>query len=578
MATINAEILANRNNGLRIYIDAPLSAKEECQSIPGARWDKDQKMWHVPVSWGSCKALRGVFAARLVIGKKLTEWAQREMQERIMPALELREALDIPDNGCMPRLYPFQRAGAEFLFTAKHALLGDPMGAGKTVQAITAARCRTLLPALIVCPASMKRTWGREVHTWWPEAPVHVVEGTAAQRAKILAHAADNPGFVIINWESVRLHSRLAPYGSIALSPKERTPGILNQIPFKLVVADEAHRMKDPKSKQTRAVWACAHNPMVEYRWGLTGTPLTAAPDTLWPVLHFMDPNEWPSKTAFIERYCLKSFNVWGGLDIFGIRPDREEEFFAIFDPRFRRMPKEVILPQLPDITYQTRSVKMAPKQKKAYDSMSERLWAESESGDMVIASNPISQLTRLTQFASSTIEETDDGLKLSEPSSKLDAFMDDLDDLGKGLVVFSVSRQLLTMLAVRFEKAKLSFGVIEGGQSADVRQNAIDAFQGGKIDYILVVVAAGGVGITLTRAASAVFLQVPWSNVDYQQAIGRVHRIGSEIHAAVNIYHYLTEGTVEERMLDVVHNKESMLQEIVRDSDAIRKFLKGNE
>lgn len=574
-----AEILVTRNTGMRIYIEAPLSAKEECQQIPGARWDKDQKKWHVPLSWGSAKALRGVFGADLEIGPKLHDWAANELNERIMPALQLREVLDRTDNGTMPGLYPFQRAGAEFLFTAKHALIGDPMGAGKTVQTITAARIKSLLPALVICPASMKRTWGREVKKWWPEAPVHVVEGTAAQRDKILKHAADHPGFVIINWESVRLHSRLAPYGSIALSEKERTPGILNQIPFKLVVADEAHRMKDPKSKQTRAVWACAHNPMVMYRWALTGTPLTAAPDTLWPVLHYMDPDEWPSKTAFIERYCLKSFNIWGGLDVFGLRPDREDEFFSIFDPRFRRMPKDIILPQLPKITYTTRGVKMAAKQAKAYDNMVERMWAETEDGDMVIASNPISQMTRLTQFASASIEETEDnGLKLCEPSSKLDAFMDDLDDLGTGLVVFSVSRQLINLLAARFEKAKLSFALVQGGQSADVRQNAIDNFQNGKIDYILVVVAAGGVGITLTRAATAVFLQVPWSNVDYQQAVGRVHRIGSEIHEAVTIVHYLTEDTVEERMMEVVHNKENMLQQIVRDADSIKKFLKGKE
>lgn len=477
------------------------------------------------------------------------------------------------------RLRPYQQVDVAFLLTAKNAICGTPMGGGKTPVSIAAARVlgKDSLPALVVCPASMRRTWKREIVKWWPGVPVYVVEGTAPQRNKILAQAKETPGIVVINWESVRLHSRLAPYGSLALSEKEKTPGLLNEIPFKLVIADECHKMRDPKSKQTRAVWSVAHNPTVQYRWGLTGTPLTKAPDTMWPILHFIDPIEWPSKTQFIERLCLKSFNLWGGLDVFGIRPDREEEFFSVFNPRFRRLAKEIILPDLPPIQFNTRYVKMAVKQQKAYNTMAEKMWAETEDGDMVIAANPISQLTRLTQFASATIVETEEGeLRLSEPSSKLDTFMDDLDDLGTGLVVFAVSRQLLRLLATRFEKAKISYGVVEGGQSQDTRQVALDRFQDGKTDYLLVVVAAGGVGLTLTRASTAVFLQKPYSNVDYQQAIARIHRIGSEIHESINIIDYVTEDTVEVSIADVLKDKADMLEEIVRDRDSIRRMLEG--
>lgn len=573
---VRAEILNNR-----IYLSSVGHASnEEAQQVPGCRWDRNEKQWHTPLSWGACKALRGVFGTELEIGSELNTWAKAELLDRVLPSLELREAMDAEEIGSMKGLYPFQRAGADFLIVAKQALLADPMGAGKTIQTLAAARSRNLFPALIVCPNSMKRTWGREIEKWWPEAQAFVIEGTAAKRDKALKTALEvENAVVVINWESVRLHSRLAGYGSIALTQKERTPGALNGIPFKLVVADEAHRMKDPKSKQTRATWACAHNPAVEYRWGLTGTPLTAAPDTLWPVLHFMDPNEWPTKTGFIERYCLKSFNIWGGLDIFGIRPDREDEFFEIFQPRFRRMPKEIILPQLPPLVYSVREVQMNTKQQKCYDSMCERMFTETDDGDFVIASNPVSQLTRLTQYASAFIEENEDGkLILSDPSSKLDAYMDDLEDIGVGHIVFAVSRQLLNMLAQRFDKKKLSYSIIQGGQSADARQNAIDAFQSGKVDYILVVLQAGGVGITLTRASTAIFLQRPWSNVDYQQAIGRAHRIGSEIHESINIINYITVGTVELRQIEVLSDKARLLEEIVRDKEAIKKMLKGEK
>ena len=475
------------------------------------------------------------------------------------------------------KLYDYQKADIAFLLTAKQCLIGNPMGSGKTISVTVAARAANLIPALVICPSSMKRTWGREVHLWWPGVPVYVVEGTAIKRAKILAEATKNPGVVVINWESVRLHSRLAPYGSIALSDKEKELKELNQIPFKLVVADEAHRMKDPTTKQTRAVWAVGQNASVQYRWALTGTPITNQPDTLYPILHFLDPEEWPSKTKYVERYCLASLNIWGAMDIFGIKPEMEEEFYSIFDPRFRRMPKEVILPQLPPIVFERRYVEMGTKQKKAYESMVENLVAEMPDGSMVIASNPISQLTRLTQYASAYTELTEDGVKLTDPSCKLDQLMEDLQDINEPVVVFAQSRQLIRMAAARMEKAKLAYVIIEGGQTPDVRQNAIDSFQGGKVDVILIVIAAGGVGITLTRARVGIFLQRSWSNVDQQQAIGRIHRIGSEVHESVVIIDYITSGTIEEGQLAVLAGKADSLEEIIRDQETIKRLMRGN-
>lgn len=569
---VRVEILNNR-----IFIESDMRDKELIKTIPGARWDKDERKWHVPLSWAACKQLRGTFGQRLEIGQELYKWAQAELENRIQPAMALREAMDVASQRPeFDGLYPFQKAGAEFLLTAKNVLLADPLGSGKTIQVLAAAKVANILPMLVVCPASMRRTWAREVAKWWPEVSVYIVEGTATKRQKILTAAAQNPGIVIINWESVRLHSRLAPYGSITLSDAEKTPKELNSIPFKLVVADEAHRMKDPKSKQCRALWAISHAPTVSYRWALTGTPLTKAPDTLYPVLHFLDPLSWPTKTGFIDRYTMSAFNHWGGLEVFGIKPDMEQEFFSIFDPSFRRMPKDIILPQLPPITYERRYVEMGTKQRKAYESMAESLFSETEDGTMVIARNPISQLTRLTQFASAYIEDTPDGLRLSDPSNKLDTLLEDLEDINEPVVVFAVSRQLIEMASKRLDKAQIPHSVVKGGQSPDQRQNAIDSFQNDKVNVILLVLAAGGTGLTLTRARVGIWLQRPWSNVDYQQSIGRIHRIGSEIHGNIVVLNYITSNTVEDYQLEVLAGKAALLEEVVRDQATIRRLLHG--
>lgn len=578
--TVRAEI--NDNN--RIEIFSEFRDKSYCKEIPGARWGKESRTWSVPLSWASCKVLRSQFGARLEIGDELFKWATAELETRIQPSLELRQALDTPDDD-MPQafqgLYPFQRAGAAWLLAAKQGILADMVGAGKTIQVIAAAKHENLLPALVVCPNSCKMNWKRELEKWMPGVPVYVVDGTAAKRAKIFAAAAETPGVVIVNWESVRLHSRLAPYGSIALSESEKTPKELNQIPWKLVVADEAHRMKDPKSKQTRAIWSCGHAPSVEYRWALTGTPLTAAPDTLWPILHFLSKEEWAGKSAFIDRWCMFSFNPWGGLEVAGIRPEMETEFFAIFDPRMRRMPKEVVLPNLPPIIREQRYLDMAPKQAKAYTQMVEHMCSQADNGEIVLATNPISQLTRLVQFSSAFATVGPEGnTLLTDPSNKLDALMTDLPDwldAGEPVVVFAVSRQLIDMAADRLAKKKIPFSIIEGGQTADQRQKQIDMYMTERTTQVcLVVIAAGSEGINLNRGRIAVFLQRPWSNVQNIQAEGRCHRIGSEHHENVLYVDYISNHTVEMHILEVLAEKSDQLESIVRDRAAIRRMLEG--
>lgn len=563
----------------RIYLQAQYSDKEACKTLPGSRWDKDRRQWHMPVSWAAAKQLRSTFGEALQIGPRLLDWARNEVQSRIAPCTKLRDALDTEGDQvseAMQGLYPFQRAGAEFLYTATQALLGDDVGSGKTIQVLAAARTARALPALVVCPSSVKRNWAREANRWFPEANTYVVEGTAAKRNKMLKEASEDPNaFVIINFESVRLHSRLAPYGSVALSQKERTPQILNQIGFKLVVCDEAHRLQDPKAKQTRAVWACGHNPTVQYRWALSGTPITNNPASLWAILHFLNPDEWPSRSSFIDRYTISSFNMWGGLEILGLNPANRDELFEIFDPRFRRMPKDVVLPELPPIVHETRHVALGTKQQKAYTTMQDRLFAELEDGSLLIAVNPISQLTRLVQLSSSSIEELDDGsYKLCDPSNKLDTLMDDLPDIAEPVVIFAVSRQLLEMLSARMEKAGIEHSFIKGGQSPDIRQNNIDAFQDGRVDICLVVIAAGGTGINLNRARIGIFLQRPFSNVEYTQAMGRVHRIGSEQFDSVLYIHYITPDSIEERVIEILETKAEYLQDVVRDAATVRKLL----
>lgn len=583
----------------RIKINAEWRYKELCKSIPGATWSTTEKVWTVPLGWTTCLALRSTFKDDLAIGPRLSEWAANEVAMRITPANALRDVDGVDGED---KLFPHQRAGVQFLTTARRALLADEPGLGKTAQAIRAlaelhAAGVPVLPALIVCPNTVKKNWKREFAMWWPDVNVEVIKGSAGQRRKTFEQGAD---VYVMNWESLRGHSRLAPYGSVALARCEACgghdssvsenrcevhPRELNAINFNAVIADEIHRSKDPKSKQTRALWAATGN--ADVRFALTGTPIANNVLDLWPILHWLSPSEWPSKTRWIERMINTMLNAFGGMMVLGVKPHMEQEFYAGINPRMRRMLKARVLHWLPPIIKDRRDVEMSTKQRKAYEQMRDLMIAELEDGAAVAAPSPLTQTIRLLQFASSYAEmEPDEATGelhavLAEPSCKVDALMDDIEsgDFGADSVaVCAVSRQLIELLSARMTKAEIQHGLITGAQSEDERQQAIDDFQSGKTKWILFTAQAGGVGVTLTAARRLIMLQRPWSLVDHKQALDRVHRIGSEVHDSVVITDYVTEGTIEERVIQVLDVKADNFEQIVRDKDQLLKMLKDDK
>jgi SNF2 family DNA or RNA helicase len=307
----------------------------------------------------------------------------------------------------------------------------------------------------------------------------------------------------------------------------------------------------------------------------------------LWAILHWLSPKDWPSKTKWIDRMIDTMLNAFGGMLVIGVKPHMQDEFYKTVNPHMRRMLKKVVLPWLPEVVNERRDVEMSTKQKKAYEQMRDTMIAELEDGEAVTAPSILTQTTRLVQFANAyaTVEtnETTGEIKaiLSEPSCKVDQLMDDIsnNDFGEDSVaVCAVSRQLIELLSAAMTKAKIPHGLITGAQDEDERQKAIDDFQDGKIKWILFTAQAGGVGVTLTRARRLIMLQRPWSLVDHKQALDRVHRIGSEIHDSIIITDYVTEGTIEERVLQVLETKADNFEQIVRDKDQLLNLLKDDK
>ncbi len=466
-------------DGKRIVVQTDNSFREKdfIKQVPGTVFRKEDDAWSCPLSWPACHAFRGVFAERLILGPRITAWAQAELEQWITPALQLRASTDWPG---VPEEFPHQRVGTAWLQTVRYGLIADEMRTGKTVQAVCALQqladkqfiqfteddsdmVSTLDgPILVVCPNGVRRVWKRHIDQWAPSLRAEVMPKTPVARRKVFAQLdAGEIDTVIINWEALRLHSRLSGFGTIRLEDKDLEVGELNRH-WSVVIADEVHRAKDPTSKQTRALWACSAD--ADYRWAFSGTPIANSPDDLWAIWHFLYPAEMPGKTRYVERYCLSSYNPFGGLTITGLNPLTEAELRKSLNVRMLRRTQAEVWEETPDVSYEVRYVELSTKERKAYESMLEDLVAELETGGEVVAWNPITKTTRLLQLASASLERIPEGAKCSkcdgtgmdpedqdhmapcfrcqgsglvdrfdvcEPSSKLDEFHECLIDLG---------------------------------------------------------------------------------------------------------------------------------------------------
>lgn len=585
---------------------------ELIKNVPSSSFRKDKFL--INLTWPTALALKNNLGDNLEVSDALKAWMADYYTNRILPAYQLRSVTNM-DEG-YDFLFPHQKADVQFLSTARRALLANGMGSGKSISATASLRHMSenlgedVFPVFIACPNSTKMAWGREFEKAWPGKKITVVNGTATQRRKQFKDFEENGGEVLImNWESIRFHSRLKAVGGVAFKKCVECGGAdpnvkvtacethdkeLNSINFKSVIGDEIHRISDPKAKGTRAFKYATGD--ADIRIALSGTPIMSTPDDLFSALNWLYPTAYPSKTGFLDRFCDVVVNEWGASIVTGIKKNMQTEFFAGLDPILRRMPKEVILPFLPPVLRDRRDVEMGTKQAKAYKQMNEKMVAELDNGDVIYTTSPLTKMGRLLQFASAygTMESREvndknsplpnqkiieEYLVLTDPSCKIDAFMEDIPDFGESsVVVFAQSKQLINLLAARLDKHDIKYGLITGDQDAVERQAYMDAFQAGKIKFILCTIQAGGTGITLTKADTMVFLQRSWSMIDNQQAEARAHRIGSQVHEKVQIIDYVTSGSVEEYVFEAIAKKLDNLEFILRDKDLIRTVLKGGE
>lgn len=611
-----AAIDPDPDGGPWLAIGCSRSEYHLCEQIPGMNFRKHDSIWRAPLSWPAWVAFLTVWDRQPIeVHPTLRIWADESWQI-VNETYQLRGALDCPpgpaesyfedqDRATGQEMLPFQRGGAWWLADQGRTILEDPQGNGKTIQIIRAMQLlhdirEQSRPWLVVATSSALYNWQRELNRWAPELSVRVIDGSADKRRHKLMDEVPVDVYVI-GWKTVRLHTRLAAYPGLAFTKCDEHGGStgktvaqcevhekeLNAIDFAGVIADEAHRMKDARSKQTRALWHLAAQ--ARYFWPATGTPVADTVEDLWPILHGIDPHAFPSKSRFLSLYAVEEMAWSRGTRYLGLKPEHERAFQASVQHYIRRIPKEVARAQLPEryegrLPATFRYPEMTAAQKRLYSQLKKQYIAELESTTVRAANDGVA-FSRMCQLAAAMIE-TEDGedskgfykqlVRMVAPSHKADDLIEFLEDNPGQLLVCMNSPQLLAICEAKLAAAKITHCAIKAEMNPVQRDQAAQWFQAGDCRVILMTGRTGGESITLTAADTVLFLQPDPSHLVNEQVIGRIDRIGQR--NPVRIVYSITPGTVEERLYQLSQDKNERAEQVTMDADLIRWLIMGDD
>lgn len=356
-------------------------------------------------------------------------------------------------------------------------------------------------------------------------------------------------------------------------------PGILDKlkkIEWDMILADEAHRLKNRKAQWTINIKKLK----AVNRHIMTGTAFVNNPGEMWSLLSFIKEPTWSSSYwAFRNYFCDQYIDARGFRVIKGILPDRLQEFRNL---RKRLGPRHTMATVHKDITKPIETnhvIDLNATQRKMYNEIKTVLQTMDQQGATLASPNVLSQLNRLRQISVATPEVLGRDfdpkqnrmvtrIKLVEPSAKLDTVMDilkELDDPEQKVVIFSNFKDPLELLKHRLEKADINFLHMQQHHNEQQRYHMWhDAFRDPRYPVFLSTLALGGESINLSCAQYLIFLDRSWSPKDMMQGIGRVYRPGQT--GAVEVIHINARNTVDSYVLSKLSNKEKWFGEIFDD------------
>ena len=442
-------------------------------------------------------------------------------------------------------LYPYQEEGIRFSFSKGKSIIADEMGLGKTVQAIGTAelmrKAGLISSALILCPASLKYQWKKEIERF-TDSTVAVVDGTQMRRRELYQSDAF---YKIVSYN--------------AMSNDVRSFG---KVSAELLIMDEVQRLKNWNTQISRA----ARRIQSDYAVVLSGTPLENKLEELYSVMEFVDQYCLGPYYKFMEETTVKDSTgkvvSYRNLNLVGER----------LSARLIRRRKSDVALQLPARTDQNLFVPMTPQQKERHDEFRTMVaqlvskWKRTHFLSDKDRKRMLLLLSQMRMVCDSTYildQETRYDTKVDETLNILENVVESGD--GK-VVVFSQWERMTRIVAEELDKRGIGYASLNGMVPSEKRRKLIDDFWENPRCRVFLSTDTGSTGLNLQTASLVINLDIPWNPAVLEQRIGRIYRIGQKSN--IQVINMVSKDSFEERMLSTLNVKSSLFGGILDGGD----------
>ena len=420
-----------------------------------------------------------------------------------------------------------QKIAIEKLTGSKRFILADDMGLGKTTSTIIASLETGSKKILIVCPASLKINWQREIENY-SDRPVFICEG------KKFSTEHD---FVIINYDILKnFHD-----------PKSKELTLLEQCNFDLVILDEAHMISNAQAQRTKIINSFVKK--INRVWLLTGTPMTSRPMNYYNLLSIIESPVAQNWMAYAIRYCQgyqfkagnrKVWNVSGASNLEELRDRTSKQIL-------RRLKEEVL--DLPDKIITPVYLRL---QSKEYENLMGEYydWYDKNPDESSSLTVQFSKLMKVRKVIA------------NEKTRQTIEFAENILEQGKKIIIFTNFTDSLQTIYQHFGKQAV---YLDGSCSNSVRQQAVDKFQNDeKIKVFVGNLKAAGVGLTLTAAEVVIMNDLSFVPAEHSQAEDRAYRYGQKSN--VLVYYPIFDNTIEGAIYDILNKKKQIIKTVMGD------------
>ena len=422
-----------------------------------------------------------------------------------------------------------QKIAIEKLTGSKRFILADDMGLGKTTSTIIAALETGAKKVLIVCPASLKINWQREIANY-SDRTVFIAEG------KKFSTESD---FVIANYDILKnFHDS---------DPKKKEESLLLKSGFDLVILDEAHMISNVQAQRTKIINSFTKK--IDRVWLLTGTPMTSRPMNYYNLLSIIESPVAQNWKAYAIRYCQgfqftagkrKVWNVTGASNLEELRDRTSKQILRRLKEDVLDLPDKIITP-----------VYLRLKSKEYEDLMGEYFdWYDKNPDESSSLTVQFSKLMKVRKVIA------------NEKTKQTIEFAENIIDQGKKVIIFTNFTDTLQTIYQHFGKQAV---YLDGSCSNAMRQQAVDQFQNDdKIKVFVGNLKAAGVGLTLTSAEAVIMNDLSFVPAEHAQAEDRAYRYGQKSN--VLVYYPLFENTIEGSIYDILNRKKEIIRTVMGD------------